>query len=217
MPSCSLTLASVLVLATASLGQTRGGEDPMAAMTTISTVLSRGHVSGSLAYWGQCGVHKPYPDFPKLRALSDYSGSPIEVLRRMFADDKHMRVTQERDGTVRMIEDDVPTDLLDVKIRHISFASGPMSHGANMALIQVLMLPEVEAFKKAHNIGPPEENAFIFPGDAGDPGTPTVSGDLENVTLSQALDYVLGTFPGFWLYENCRSEGGGRTVYFNFF
>lgn len=189
----------------------------MAAPTAIRNVLSKGHVSGSLAYWGQCGVHKPYPDFPKLRAQSDYSGSPSEVLQRMFADDKHMSVTQEGDGTVRMIEDDVPTDLLNVKIRHISFASGDMSHGANMALIQILMLPEVEAFKKAHNIGPSEENAFIFPGDAGDPGTPTVSGDLENVTVSQTLDYVLKTFPGFWLYENCRTEGGGRTVFFNFF
>jgi hypothetical protein len=135
----------------------------------------------------------------------------------MFVDDKHMRVTQEGDGTVRMIEDDVPTDLLDVKIRHISFVSGPMSHGANMALLQITMTPEVEAFKKAHKIGPSEENAFIFPGDAGDENTPIVSGDLENVTVSQALDYVLKTFPGFWLYENCRTQGEGRTVYFNFF
>jgi len=189
----------------------------MAALTTIGTILSRGHVSGSLAYWGRCGVHKSYPDFPKLRALSDYSGAPRDVLQRMFADDRHMRVTQEGDGTVRMIEDDVPTDLLDVKIRHISFASGPMSHGANMALIQILALPEVEAFKKAHNIGPPEENAFIYPGAAGNENTAIVSGDLQNVTVSQALDYVLKTFPGFWLYENCRTEGGGRTVYFNFF
>lgn len=217
MPPYRLTLASVLILLTACLSQTRGGEEPAAALTTIGNVLSKGHVSGSLAYWGQCDVHKPYPDFPKLRALSDYSGSPGKVLQRMFADDRHMRVKQEGNGMVRMIEDDVPTDLLNVKIRHISFASGDMSHGANMALIQILMLPEVEAFKKAHNIGPPEENAFIFPGNAGDPGTPTVSGDLENVTVSQALDYVLKTFPGFWLYENCRSEGGGRTVFFNFF
>ncbi len=216
MPSYRLTLASVVVLVTTCLSQNRGGEDPTAAVPRIRNVLSRAHVSGSLVYWGQCNFHKPYPDFPRLRILSDYSGSPREVLQQMFADDKQMRVTQEPGGMVRMAESDVPTDFLDVKIHHMSFGSGPMSHGANMALQQILMTPEVEAFKKAHNIGP-SENAYILPGAASDPGTPTVSGDLEDVTVSQALDYVLKTFPGFWLYENCHGEGGDRTVFFNFF
>ena len=32
---------------------------------------------------------------------------------------------------------------------------------------------------------------------------PHISGTLDNITLSEALDYVLKTFPGIWLYENC--------------
>jgi hypothetical protein len=47
-------------------------------------------------------------------------------------------------------------------------------------------------------------------------GKPTVYGKLEDVTVSQALDHVLRTFPGFWLYENCANKDGERTVYFSF-
>jgi hypothetical protein len=41
-------------------------------------------------------------------------------------------------------------------------------------------------------------------------------GELDDVTVSQALDYVRRTFPGFWIYENCISPEGERSVYFNF-
>jgi len=38
------------------------------------------------------------------------------------------------------------------------------------------------------------------------PGMSHISGDLNNVTVRQALDHVLKTFPGFWVYENCTDE-----------
>jgi hypothetical protein len=41
--------------------------------------------------------------------------------------------------------------------------------------------------------------------------------DLDDVTLSEALDHVLQIYPGFWIYGNCPSAGGGRTVFFQFF
>jgi hypothetical protein len=41
---------------------------------------------------------------------------------------------------------------------------------------------------------------------------PSVPGELNDVTVAQALDYVLQTFPGFWLYQNCQNpDGGGRS------
>jgi hypothetical protein len=46
---------------------------------------------------------------------------------------------------------------------------------------------------------------------------PQISGDLENVTVSQALDYVLKTYPGFWAYENCQNDSGGRKIFLRFF
>jgi hypothetical protein len=43
-----------------------------------------------------------------------------------------------------------------------------------------------------------------------------VHGELNDVTVSQALDYVLQTFPGYWIYENCATKERGRSVYLNF-
>lgn len=219
MTSYRLMVALVLVLVCTCLAEDRGGEDPIVSRQLVGHVFSRAGISGSLEYWGPCDPHKRSLDFPSVRILPNFAGPPREILQQMFSDDKKMRVTQEENGMVRMVEDDVPMDLLGVKIRHLSFnVSGPDAdswHGPHMALLAILWTPEVTAFKKAHNIGP-FENGVMLPGDASDPGTPSISGELENVTVAQALDYVLKTFPGFWIYENCRGQAGGRTVSFSF-
>jgi hypothetical protein len=129
----------------------------------------------------------------------------------MFADDPHMQVTQEPEGTIRMVETDVPRDLLDLKIRHISFRGG--NGGANAALIRILSTPEVDAFMKANKIGP---RADELPASGDSRAGRRAYGELDNVTVSQALDYVVKIFPGAWLYENCESKEGDRTVYFGF-
>jgi hypothetical protein len=135
----------------------------------------------------------------------------------MFADDLKMRVVQKTGEKIRMVETDVPRDLLDLKIRHISFATHPDPLScATEALWVILRAPEVKAFMMARNIGPPLPDFFSFSILSGR-DSPHISGALDNVTVSEALDYVLQTYPGFWTYENCESENGGRTVFFNFF
>ena len=126
-----------------------------------------------------------------------------------------MRITEEP-GIIRMAELDIPTDLLDFKIHHLSFDVFPpeLSHGPGVALMAIQANPEVIAFRKEHNIKPIGDR-FGGPGDAGSP-QPVVSGELRDITVSQAMDHVLKTFPGFWIYENCMNEDGQRTVYFSF-
>ncbi len=132
-----------------------------------------------------------------------------------------MQVTQE-DGMMRMIEKNVPTDLLKVKIHDLSFfpqdtKENDAVYGPRMAMRVILNSPEVVAFGKAQNIGnlPSPDHGFALPGDCCGPGR-IVHGELHDVTVSQALDYVLQTFPGYWIYENCVTEEGARSVYFNF-
>jgi hypothetical protein len=134
----------------------------------------------------------------------------------MFADDPNMKVIQESGGIVRMYETDVPRDLLEIKIHHISF-DVPGIHGPNMAIRHILSTPEVESFRKAHKIGPFTE-IFRVPSDAGD-RNPSVSGSLDDVTISQALDYIFKTYSGFWMYGNCPNGGKSaeRSVYFWFY
>jgi hypothetical protein len=137
----------------------------------------------------------------------------------MFADDSKMQVSQEPGGMIRMVETDVSTDFLNVKIRHLSFDSyvrgDDVFNGPNMALHVILSTPEVMAFKRAQNIGP-FSDGFRMPGDSGS-NKPRVRGELDDVTVSQALDYVLQSSPGFWIYGNCLSEGGSRSVFIWFF
>jgi hypothetical protein len=187
-------------------------------------ILEQAHVSASLEYWGRCELDHQLPDFPKLHASEKYRDSPAQALREVFSgDDPEMRITQEPDGTIRMAETDVTRDLLDVRISHVSFKSAyddswGVQYDQRFALAAILSTPEVRVFMKAHNIGERSEFATVIGGGQGSrPNLSHIPGDLYNVTLSEALDAVLKTFPGLWVCENCPSQLGKRTVYFKFF
>jgi hypothetical protein len=49
------------------------------------------------------------------------------------------------------------------------------------------------------------------------PKLPDVPGELSDVTVLQALDYILKAFPGYWIYENCTLLDGRRSVNFDFY
>jgi hypothetical protein len=206
----------LLFLLASCVGQDRGGTSPGTGASLLGRVFSKAHASGSLEYWGVCDFKEPYPDYPKLQALPNQEGSPIELLREMFSVDPEMKVSQDADGKIRMVEEDVPSDLLDVRIHHLQFS--PKYHGPDMAEDAILQSPEVVAFRKEHNLGPKSHwgPRLAFPSHAFAPTEPIVSGDLHDVTVRQALDYILETFSGFWLYENCKSTEGGRMIYLSF-
>jgi hypothetical protein len=211
----------VFVLAACLVGQDRGGTSPGAGATLLRRVFSKAHASGSLEYWGVCNFKEVMPDFPKLREVPDRAGSPVELLREMFSVDPEMRVRQDADGKIRMIEEDVPSDLLDVKIHHLRFTGEYL--GPNAAVVTILNARELMEFRKEHNIGPEADRGgggagFGYPSEAFASDKPSVLGDLHDVTIRQALDYILKTFHGFWLYENCKDDPeGGRMMYLGFF
>jgi hypothetical protein len=185
--------------------------------------LDKAKLSASLEFSGQCDL-LDFPDFPRFRTPATSGGSALQAVREILADDPAQHVTQDPDGTIRMIGSGVPSDLLNVRISHILFESNGANgqralYTPNAALRFVLGAPEVVAFMKAHDIEWPYSGESV-PGNAGawPPAWPHVSGALDNVTLSEALDHILKTFPGIWIYENCpRSEKKNRVVYFRFF
>jgi hypothetical protein len=196
--------------------QSRGGRNYQESLEPIMSVLRRNNLSGSLEYWGTCSPMRI--DFPAVTKppMSDSAGA-LQVLREMFANDEKMQVTQEHDGTIRMVETDVPLELLNVKISHISFDDDPKTQYQMSFPVQVTWLithaPEVQTFMKDHGI----EQIPTMMNQASTP-FPRVSGELNNVTLSGALDYMLKTFKGVWVYENCPSTTKGkRMVSFAFY
>jgi hypothetical protein len=127
-----------------------------------------------------------------------------------------MVVTQDPDETVRMVEKTVPRDLLNVKIGHISFDDQKKKDGSmyfdTVVMDFITRAPEVKTFMKDRGIsfGPEVINRAMSPHP--------VSGELNNVTLGQALDYMSKSFRGLWIYEECRgTKGSNRVVYFFFY
>jgi hypothetical protein len=214
-----LVIIPILILTSSGVCQERGGTDPGVALPLLQYAFGKEHVSGSIAYWGRCDIHKPYPDFPPLVDPVNYSDTAVNLLREIFKNDQKMAVTLESQGLLRMTETDVPTDLLDVRIQHVSFGSSTqgtdMFNGPNNALRAILFAPEVVAYKRAHNIGPFADR-WSGPGDSASSG-PQVTGDLNDVTVKEALDFILRTYPGFWIYQNCKSQNLGRDVFIAFY
>ncbi|HWW15188.1 MAG TPA: hypothetical protein VN310_11050 [Candidatus Dormibacteraeota bacterium] len=151
-------------------------------------------------------------------------GSSLQLVREMFANNPAMQVVQDPDGKIRMNESGVPAELLQVKIRHISFEENgvPLQYAAfsaNTALLHaILRSPEIVTFMKSQGM--------VLPfGEGGTGGStphpisaPHIVGSMDDLTLSEALDRVLRTFPGVWVYENCpRADERGRFVFLRFF
>jgi hypothetical protein len=187
----------------------------------IEEVLRSAQVSGSLEYWGHCDPQKPLPDFPSVRPIPKQWVSPVQALRAMFADYPKMRVTQDAKGKIRMIEEGVPRDLLEVRISHVSFKDENGLDGVwvpKQARRIISSAPEVHAFMRSRKIGWATDVEYLNDISGGPwPKLPHVSGDLYNVTVAEALDYVSESFPGLWAYENCRSETWNRVVWFEFY
>lgn len=207
---CRLAMASLLFLVGSCLSQDKGGVDQTAAVPAVQKILSSAQLSGALEYCGLCDISQPRsPEF-RLHSISGREGSALDALQEIFANDANMRVTQASDGKIRMVETDVPKDFLEVKIHRLLFDS--VNHGSGMALYVILNTPEVIDFME-HNVGSRKFwEGWGLPSDFIFVHKPSVRGELNDVTVAQALDYVLQTFPGFWAYQSCRTQEGQRKI-----
>jgi hypothetical protein len=216
MVSYIAVILAVLALITPCAGQDRAKVDPALTAAMIGRVLAKARVSGSLVYYGQCQNNGESWDLPAVSRPKHYDMPPVQMLREMLADDPKMQVTQDTTGNIRMVETGVPHDLLDLKIVQVPFSSEPGIHAPRWAISQIMATPDVKNYMTVNNIGPVVSDFRLFIGPLS-PNAPKISGDLYYVTVSEALDYILKTYPGFWAYEECRGENGGRKVFFQFF
>jgi hypothetical protein len=213
--------ALLMTLSTTCRGQVARGTSPNEAMPLVIGILSRFGLSGSLEFSGNdCDDIRHANDFPKLHAPPG-NGPPLEDLREIFSEDPKLRITQDSDGTIRMVETDVPKDLLRVTIDHIEFrkneASAVPLDNPQDALSAILRAPEISTFSAEHNIGP-RGGAGMSSHPPLSPDSPHISGTLDKVTLSQALDYLLHTFPGLWVYKDCpATDRSKRRFVFSFY
>lgn len=209
-----LAVSTLLLLVGSCLGQDKSGRAVLhefMAQEGAQKILSTAQLSGSLEFWSVCDIAKPHAPFLKIQPVSGYEGSALEALQELFANDPKMQVTQGTDGKIRMVETDVPQDFLEVKIHHLSFPPDYRSASGAMAVYFILNTPEVRTFME-RNIGKKVPwYGWGMPGQI-PPSWRNLVGHLNDVTVAQALDYVLKRFPGFWTYENCRDPEGNRAI-----
>jgi len=217
MPFHGLTTVGALLLVVAtSYGQVSYKYNNSPRL--IRDALRAGNTSGSVVYSKRCEFVGPsIPVLPSVHRPRK-TGNTVEVLQDMFSGDSRMEVRQDANGMIRMVEEETPTDILNVRIHHVAFDPShvpfpKLFHGPNMALMAILLSPEVRTFEEEQHIVPID---VALEGGMGQE-LPALGGELNDVTLSQALDYVLGTFPGYWVYENCTTSDGRRTVHFWFY
>lgn len=214
MHSCRVVSLAVLFLLTTHAGSQikfNFSNDPR----RIADVLKDEHTSGSLVFSGGCRFRDRTAPVPSVGLDRDPSSSAAQRLRGMLSSHSKLRVREDPDGLVRIFELGVSNDILDIKIHHISFGDGKDSllHGTLAAKMTILAAPEVRAFEEEHTIQIDRRMEEAVPSGQG----PDVSGELYDVTLSQAFDHVLKTFPGYWVYEDASCEDGTRQVRFRFY
>jgi hypothetical protein len=124
-----------------------------------------------------------------------------------------------------MVQRDTSLDFLNVKVARISFKTGrpptmrPIYSG-NDTLTYILTAPEVTRFMGDHTI---QKLGFALTGPVSlstpPPNTPYLSSrPLENVIVSEAMDYIVKACPGLWIYQNCPKRGDKkRYVYLAFY
>lgn len=211
----AIALIPVLVLTCA--GQT----DAADSLKPLLEALWKNKISGSLEFTGRCESlwAGAYPEFPRLSAPATNEKSALDGVRYLFKDNSEMDVSQDADGTIRVVEYGVVTDILNLRLESVSFGTASV-YGANQALTHILAAAEVKRYMTAENIEWPYVGAAvsILVGTPPPDSTPHISGSLTNVSVSQALDRILRGFPGVWIYEDCpATDKRGRIVYLRFY
>jgi hypothetical protein len=215
----ALLCSTIVMLSQAACTQSRAGNELSKAegIRVVRNILSNAKTSGSVEYSGRCDFGQQ--DFPNAQIPAKQSASSaVDLLNDVFRRDPKMRIWQDANGNVRMAEKNVPQDLLSVRISHLVFNDnylhGDASYHPWDALQAVLETPEVSGYMRSNRISSPTQ---VVPGmrPVPSPTLPHLSGELDNVTVSEALDSILKIFPGLWIYQDCEGADRRRMVLFS--
>src|SRR5690242_9265458 len=89
-------------------------------LSPVFSVLQNGHLSASMELAGRCD-QSHLPGFPQFSTTLTTASSALMALRELATSDAEMRVEQDANGTIRMAEQGVPNDVLNIRISHVVF------------------------------------------------------------------------------------------------
>ncbi len=180
---------------------------PSPFVGSVIRILEENRRSGSLEYKGQCTSLGNITDSFKVSSTSP-NRSPVDTLRQMLSANPSVSVKEEK-GIIRVIGGDVGAGVLNVKINEVTFQN---QTNPNEATAKLLGSPELKPYLESHHT----EFVLTSGGIFSLPNGRQITATLKNVTLSQALDTIVRTFPGVWVYAECASKQGGARVSISF-
>lgn len=109
-------------------------------------------------------------------------------------------------GMIRIRDQRTEDDVLHIRLKHLYF-KGVTNSGE--AVHDIVSEPAVREYFKRNRI----EYGLVFNHlGASTSNTRTLSGDVKDITVGEALDLVVRFFPGLWTYSECKTAGGRRVV-----
>jgi len=164
---------------------------------------------GSIILKGTCKDELPGDAIATERISRPSTGSFKNIddaLNALTLLDQHVSWIRESNGMVRLRDDRVTAPLLSLGLRKVSVRSKIDPESAIDALMKN---PNVVSFLKENRI----QLGITFSGNLSRQNwrrSPSVTKELENVSVGDALDQIVSMQHGIWIYDDCLIETGER-------
>jgi hypothetical protein len=160
------------------------------------------------------GQTLPFPRV-KVRPPSKEATGVVGV-REIFENDKHVMVSEDRFGMIRITIGKPPSPLLQTRIYSLTLKPHEQ-YNAQLAISAIENTTEVEFAERKLGF---DHSNIVFGGGIALPEKgvrlPHLPASMTDLTMDQALDAVARTFRGIVIYETCAQRSGKRLVSLDF-
>jgi hypothetical protein len=179
-------------------------------------LLSRGG-AGRIYYSTACKTKdgETLP-FPRVEVRTPSKGTTgLVAVREIFENDKHVMVSEDRSGMIRVTIGQLASALLQTRIHSLTLKPHER-YNAQLAISAIENTTEVEVAERKLGFDHPN---IVFGGGIALPEKgvrlPHLPASMKDLTMDQALDAVARTF-GIVIYETCAERSGKHLVSLDF-
>jgi len=156
--------------------------------------------------------------FPRVEVRPPSKGTTgLVAVCEIFKNDKHVMVSEDRSGMMRITIGQPASALLQTRIHSLTLKPHER-YNAQFAISAIENTTEVEVAERKLGFDHPItvfSTSIVMPGK-GLPPLPHLPASIRDMTMDRALDAVARTFGGIVIYETCVERSGKRLVSLDF-
>ena len=207
---------ALTILSTTSGPVAAGGESDL--LHFLDPALRNVGGTARIYYAANCEAedHRTAVVFPAVALQPPDGAIGIAAIRKIFENDAHVAVTQDRSAMIRITIGSVSTAILQTKLPVLTLQQSDQ-YDALLALNAIESAPEVSAAARRLDVSEPPgvvDILYSVPPDEAAPHLPAV---IQNVTVDEALDAVARTFKGIITYGICTPPNGATLFRINYY